>query len=119
MVKRRNRRRRAEARALPVKLVGVLIVLAFFGICHVLFGTMSASLGEQIKKLEEANDDHSYRLRTEQSEWARVTTAEQIECALLRHGLNMALQRGEQLVHLRQGSGDGGYRTTSQLASRR
>jgi hypothetical protein len=116
---KRNRKRRVHASMMPKRWVSVLMALAFFAIGYVLLDSMCGTLSERIRALETEQEDVAFKLRREQNRWAMMITAEQIDLALNRHGLNMLLPRGEQVVRLQVTPGDGVYRPRDQFANRR
>ncbi len=116
---KRNRKRRVHANMMPRRWVSVLVLLAAFGIGYVLLDSMCRTLSEKIRKLEAEQEEIAFKVRREQNRWALMTTSEQIDLALNRHGLNMTLPQGEQVVRLHVAAPEGDYRPRDQFADRR
>lgn len=118
-MKRNRKRRRAHARMMPMRWLSVLMLLSAFGIGHVLLESMCGVLSDKIRKLEVDREEVDFKYRREYNRWLSMSTSEQIDLALTRHGLNMGLPRGEQVVRLRTDTGEGVYRPREQYATRR
>jgi hypothetical protein len=116
---KRNRKRRVQSRMMPMRWFSVLVLLAFFGIGHVLLDSMCSTLSGEIRKLESAQEEISFNSRREENLWASMTTSDKIDLALNRHGLSMSLPRGDQVVRLRVSPADGLYHPRDQYATRR
>lgn len=114
---RRNRKKRVQANVVPRRLVSVLVLMAVFALAYLLIDTMCRGISESIRTLESEQEDIAFKLRREQNRWSLMTSGDQIELALNRHGLDMALPRGEQVVRLDAASG-GVYRPRDQFANR-
>ena len=115
---KRNRKKRVHASLMPTRWVSVLLLVVGFSIAYVLLDSTCGSLSERIRALEAEQEDIAFKLRREQNRWAAMTTADQIELALNRHGLNMTLPSGEQVVRLRVDPAGGVYRARDQFARR-
>ncbi|NLF23171.1 MAG: hypothetical protein GX590_08415 [Lentisphaerae bacterium] len=115
---KRNRKRRVQSRMMPVGGFALLVVLSLFSIGYVLLDSLCGSLSDRIRRLETEQEDLDFKVRREQNRWAAMTTADQIELALNRHGLNMTLPSGEQVVRLRVDPAGGVYRARDQFARR-
>ena len=114
---KRNRKKRVHASLMPTRWVSVLLLVAGFAIAYVLLDSTCGSLSDRIRALEAEQEDIAFKLRREQNRWGLMTTTEQIDLALNRHGLNMLLPRGEQVVRLEAVPG-GVYRPIDQFANR-
>ncbi len=115
---KRNRKKRMHASLVPKRWVSVLMLMAGFAIAYVLLDSMCGTLSERIRALEAEQEDIAFMLRREQNRWSLMTTSGQIDLALNRHGLNMMLPRGEQVVRLDAAPGGGVYRPREQFANR-
>lgn len=113
----RNRKRRAQARILPVAFVPLVVLCASILLVYLWVDAARAQLGQQIRKLETRSDELDNECRREENRWSALKSPENIEQALLRHGLNMSLPRGEQVVRLSLERPVGDYKPRSQLAT--
>ena len=115
---RRNRKRKLHsAVSMPRRWASLLLVMLGFGLIYVLADTACRGISENIRALESEQEDIAFKLRREQNRWGLMTTTEQIDLALNRHGLNMLLPRGDQVVRLDAAPG-GVYRPRDQFANR-
>lgn len=114
-----NRKRRVHARMMPKRWVTVLVLVAFFCLGYVLLDSMCGTLSDKIRQLETDHEDIQFKYRREQNRWGAMVTSDQIDLALNRHGLNMVLSRGEQIVRLPAAPADGAYRPRDQFVNRR
>ena len=115
---KRNRKKRVHASLMPTRWVSVLLLVVGFSIAYVLLDSTCGTLSERIRALEAEQEDIAFMLRREQNRWSLMTTSEQIDLALNRHGLNMLLPRGEQVVRLQLPPAGGDFRPRDQFANR-
>lgn len=97
---RRNRKKRVQARLLPAPFVGFAVLIVTMLLVYLWMDTSCGELGQQIRKLETRCASLDDELRREENRWTAMKSPENIEQALVRHGLNMTLPRGEQIVRL-------------------
>lgn len=102
----RNVRRRSSLRS-----EGMLVFcLAIIPLCIVMVGGISylsyrgrvSALGREITALENELSKLDKELTLEGAKWAECRLPDQIQNALTRHGLDMAIPRGEQIVDLQR-----------------
>ena len=115
---KRNRKRRVHASMMPKRWVSVPMLLAGFAISDVLLDSMCGTLSDRIRALETEKEDLTFKFRREQNRWSLMTSSDQIDLALNRHGLNMLLPRGEQVVRLQLPPAGGDFRPRDQFANR-
>ncbi|MDD5706772.1 MAG: hypothetical protein PHR35_12690 [Kiritimatiellae bacterium] len=116
---RKNRKRRLHANVVPVPFIGAAVLIVSMAVAYVWIDTLCGTLGQQIRKLESKYEALDGECRREQDRWTAMKSPENIELALQRHGLNMALPRGEQLVRLSRQSQGGDYRPADRYAGGR
>mgnify|MGYP000941721419 CR=1 FL=1 len=115
---KRNRKRLVHANMAPRRWVIVPLLVAGFALGHVRLDSRCGTLSDRIRALETEKEELTFKFRREQNHWGMMTSSEQIDLALNRHGLNMLLPRGEQVVRLQLPPAGGDYRPRNQFANR-
>jgi hypothetical protein len=115
---RKNRKRRLHANVVPVPFIGLMMLAGGMVLGYLWIDTLCGALGQQIRKLETRYEALDGECRREFDRWTAMKAPEQIEQALLRHGLNMSLPQGEQVVRMTRPAAGGAYRERVQYAGR-
>ena len=99
-IRRRSSLRTEEKLGIALALVFVCVVVGG-GVSLLSYRTRCSALGNEIRKLEANRDALNKELIREEAKWADFRRPDQIQDALTRHGLDMSIPRGEQIVELR------------------
>ena len=82
----------------PVVLANVLVLVAVLGLSYMWLCSMCDALGREIKDKERDLSKAHKRLAIEQDLWSSKTSPLNLQRAIRRHGLNMAMPREQQVV---------------------
>ncbi|HSR88516.1 MAG TPA: hypothetical protein VLL07_06140 [Pontiella sp.] len=93
----------------PVVLANVLVLVAVLGLSYMWLCSRCDALGREIKKKEDELLSAQKRLVTEQDLWSSMTSPLNLQRAIRKHGLDMEMPRGNQVVKV--GSWDAASRT--------
>ncbi len=116
---RKNRKRRRQARVMSVPFIGIVVLVASLLICYLGIDIACGELGQEIRRLEAEHEGLEAEYLRALNAWTAMKAPGQIEQALQRHGLNMALPRGDQVVRIGPPFSGGEYRPRDQYAGRR
>ena len=97
---RHNRRQHVETRSWHTPVVVVLVVVFTLAIIVLMLDNRRSRVCRENRALEDRLVSLEAELHREQSLWTARKAPENIDQALLRHGLNMSLPGGEQIVRL-------------------
>ena len=82
----------------PVLLANVLVLVAVLGLSYMWLCSRCDALGREIKKKEDELLSAQKRLVTEQDLWSSMTSPLNLQRAIRKHGLDMEMPRGSQVV---------------------
>ncbi len=102
----------------PAPFIGLMMLTGSMVLGYLWIDTLCGALGQQIRTLETRYEALDGECRRESDRWTAMKAPENIEQALLRHGLNMTLPHGEQVVRMTRPGADGAYRERVQYAGR-
>ncbi len=77
-------------------------MVAIGGISYLSYRSRCSALGREITTLENELAKLNKDRTVEEAKWAECRRPDQIQDALTRHGLDMAIPRGEQIVDLQR-----------------
>ena len=119
-----NRRRHSRFRTVNTRFVAFVVVLAFIvaggALVNLALRRSVSLISNDIKELEREQKAIADDIQREKTNWAAMSTSEEVESALRRHGLHMENPRGERIVDLsRRRSGGNTAAATTEYASNR
>jgi len=101
-VKRKNKRRKAKKHQVqvpfPVVLANVLVLVAVLGLSYMWLCSRCDALGREIKSKEAELAKAQKRLVSEQDLWSSKTSPLNLQRAIRKHGLDMAMPLEKQVV---------------------
>ncbi len=100
MARRNRKRNTANGFLLPVPLAGVIVLLVSFALLYLWLDHQCEALGNDIKDLETRGRALQDVLVKESNRWTSMKSPENLERALVRHGLVMVYARPEQIVRV-------------------
>jgi len=100
MVRKQNRKRKHSARLLPMPVVGLVLLSAFFAIAYLVLSHKCDQTGQKIKKAEQELADLEQQRIREEANWNRMKTPEELEQAMLRHGLMLNFAGPDQVARV-------------------
>jgi hypothetical protein len=100
--KRRSKKRKTRKNQVrvpfPVLLANVLVLVAVLGLSYMWLCSRCDALGKDIKSKEAELRAASKRLSNEQDRWSGITSPVNLERAIRKHRLEMAMPGGNQVV---------------------
>jgi hypothetical protein len=85
----------------PVVLANILVMVAVLGLSYMWLCARCDALGKEIKKKERELTEAQKRLVLEQDRWSSITSPANLERAIRRYKLDMAMPREGQIVRVR------------------
>ena len=85
----------------PVLLANLLVLVAVLGLSYMWLCSRCDALGKDIKSKEKELTTVQKRLVNEQDRWSYITSPANLERAIKKHGLEMAMPREAQIVRVR------------------
>lgn len=82
----------------PVVLANVLVLVAVLGLSYMWLCSRCDALGREIKSKEAELAAAQKRLVNEQDRWSSITSPLNLQRAIRKHGLDMAMPREKQVV---------------------
>lgn len=104
--KKKNRKNQVKV-PFPVLLANVLVLVAVLGLSYMWLCARCDALGKEIKRKELELTAAHKRMVSEQDRWSAITAPANLERAIRRHGLNMAMPSATQIVKVRCPEEDG------------
>jgi len=99
--KRKKKMKKNEVKVpFPMMLSIVLVVVAVLGLSYMWIDARCNSLGRGIKKQEQALAMARKRLVSEQDRWSNLTSPINLERAIRKYNLGMAMPREFQIVRV-------------------
>lgn len=104
--KRKTTKRRKQAKKqqvqvpFPMVLANVLVLVAVLGLSYMWLCSRCHALGKQIKVKERELRDANKRLSQEQDRWTKITSYNNLERAIKKHRLGMAMPDGSRVVKI-------------------
>ncbi len=119
MKRNRNRKRCAHWRLMSPGLAGGLVLIVTLGCLYGWMHVICMRLGQQVKKLEQQDAELQKECLREQNRWATLKLPQNLDQALVRHGLSMPLPRAEQIARLTpaRATAPAGYHERERLAA--
>ncbi len=119
-----NRRRHSRFRTVNTRFVAFVVMLAFIiaggALVNLALRRSVSLISNDIKELEREQKSIADDIQREKTNWAAMSTSEEVESALRRHGLHMENPRGERIVDLsRRRYGGNTAAATTEYASNR
>ena len=90
----------------PVLLANVLVLVTVLGLSYIGLCTQCEALGKDIKGREKELTVAQKRLVNEQDRWSYITSPANLERAIKKHRLEMAMPRESQIVRVRYQNND-------------
>ena len=84
----------------PVVLANVLVLVAVLGLSYMWLCSRCDALGREIKKKEAELAAAQKRLVNEQDRWSSITSPLNLQRAIRKHGLDMAMPTEKQVVRV-------------------
>ncbi len=106
-MKKRQRTRSCKARVqipFPMVLANILVFVAVFGLSYVWLCARCDMLGQEIKRLENVQNNTVRLLNNEQDRWSSQLSPASLDRALQRFKLAMNLPDEQQIVRVRSGT---------------
>lgn len=101
MKHRRNSRRQTVQSKKARNIIGALILLfALFSISQLVLRQQCATCAQQIKRLEQQCATLEQTRLREKAVWDSMRTPEELEAAMVRHGLLLVYPTGDQVVRV-------------------
>lgn len=98
---KKNNLKRNQARVpFPSLLAGILVIFVVLGLSYVWVDTRCHALGKDIKRKEAELISSKKRLVNEQDRWSSITSPANLERAIRKHRLGMAMPRESQVVRI-------------------
>ena len=107
--KRKQTKKQQVQVPFPVVLANVLVMVAVLGLSYMWLCSRCHALGKEIKVKERELRDANKRLANEQDRWTTITSFNNLERAIKKHGLNMSMPDESRVVKI--GSWEGAGRT--------
>lgn len=113
-MRRRNKKKvRHDASMAPMKIIGIIVVIATSFLGYVWLNCRCQALGQELKVLENKQELLVRNHREEQFKWTRMKAPQNLEGALARNGLDMVWPSNRQVVRIR--SSRSAYASTGAL----
>jgi len=84
----------------PVLLANVLVLVAVLGLSYMWLCSRCDALGKEIKSKETELTIAQKRLVGEQDRWSNITSPANLERAIKKHRLHMAMPRETQIIRV-------------------
>lgn len=97
---RRNHKRQARVKFLPVPAAGVIVLAVSVALSYWFMDSKSAQLAQEIRKCEQKYGALENERVREEARWNEKKTPEKLERAMLQHGILMSYPRPEQIVRM-------------------
>lgn len=100
-MKRRTRnRKKSQGFAFPIPLALFLVLATVVSMTYLWMQSRHEAAGRRLQQLERQYEQVSRTLTQEQRKWTQLKTLPNVRTAVARHGLNMELASGAQVVQL-------------------
>lgn len=86
----------------PGTLFAILLVLATFALTYLYLCGRCDALGKRINELEKIRDGLRRDVATEEFKWSNLTSPQNMEALLKKHGLTMTWPSEDSVVRLRR-----------------
>lgn len=96
--KRKQTKKQQVQVPFPVVLANVLVLVAVLGLSYMWLCSRCHALGKEIKAKERELREANKRLSQEQDQWTKITSYNNLERAIHKHGLGMAMPDGSRVV---------------------
>lgn len=100
MKRRKNRKKQAQGFVFPMPLALFLVLATVVSMSYLWLQTRCEAAGVRLQQLEREHEQVERLLRQEQRKWTQLKTLPNVRAAVARHGLNMDLASGGQVVQL-------------------
>jgi len=97
---RRNRKRQARVKFLPIPAAGIIVLTASVALSYLFMDSKSAQLGQEIRKYEQKFSSLENERVREEARWNEKKTPEKLERAMLQHGILMTYPTPDQVVRM-------------------
>lgn len=84
----------------PVPFAGLAVLIASFALGYVWLGCRCEAMGKELKRLEVRKEELSKKCLTEEYNWTRTKSPQNLERALERCNIIMSWPRPDQVVRL-------------------
>jgi len=109
---RKNKRRQQHVRLLPLPVTTAVVFTVSIAVAYLVLDHKCGQCGQQIKKSEQKLTELDQQRIREEANWNRLKTPEEIEQAMLRHGLLLVYPGPDQVARV---ASDGRIRASAVL----
>ncbi len=96
----KNRKKKAQGFSCPMPLALFLVLVTVGGVSFLWMEARIEAAGQRLQQLEREHERVGRMLRQEQRKWTQLKTLPNVRAAVARHGLQMDLASGAQVVQL-------------------
>lgn len=100
MKRKRNRKKQSQGFVFPMPLALFLVLATVICMSYLWLQTRCEAAGVRLQQLEREFEQAGRMLQQEQRKWAQMKTLPNVRAAVERHGLQMELASGRQVVQL-------------------
>ncbi len=104
--KKKKKKKQQVQVPFPVLLANVLVLVTVLGLSYMWLCSQCDALGKDIKGREKELAEAQKRLVNEQDRWSYITSPANLERAIKKHRLEMAMPREAQIVRVRYQGND-------------